>query len=556
MPDQQRDSQEREAKGETWTAAGPAVVPELELFARRLAQEHEQALTAPGASAEEFLEAFTAVEKQLRAAHRYFADEGDDELSLSYAAEWLLDNFYIIRRAERQVRHDLPPRYYEQLPQLDVDGDRQYPRIYHVALALVDNEECQVDIKRLKQFVDSYQEVSPLSMGEIWALPTLLRAALLLGLAHATGQMTDVTADRPLPLRPERQPALSDGDVIANCIPSLIRLDKCDWRDFFESVSHVERALAEDPAALYRRLEFDTRDRYRKVVEVLARETGIAEAEIAAATTELAAAALPAGEAPADWEGIAMPREAHVGYYLIDSGRRELERRLGYEPRPLGRLSRLLREHPTALYLGAIGFLSLLFLGALAWYAAAAGAALWQLAATLLLALIPTVTVAVSLTNWIITEAIAPRVLPKLDFSEEIPASCRTAVVVPSLLTSVEEVESLLAQLEQHYLRNCDPNLIFALLTDWGDAETEQTPDDIRLLTAAVEGVNALNRRYSDRPFYLFHRRRLWNERERVWMGWERKRGKLHEFNRLLRGDDNTSFMTQAGALEQIGVIE
>src|SRR5690606_34576772 len=154
----------------------------------------------------------------------------------------------------------------------------------------------------------------------------------------------------------------------------------------------------------------------------------------------------------------------------------------------------------------------------------------------LLLLLIPTISIVTSVVNWLVTQVVAPEVLPKLDFSEGLPDVCRTFIVIPSMLGDRAEVESLLQQLEGHYLRNPDPNLLFALLTDFTDAEEERTEDDEELLEVARAGIETLNSAYAHAPFYLFNRRRVWNEREDVWMGWERKRGKLHEFNRLLRG--------------------
>ncbi|MCB0158970.1 MAG: hypothetical protein KDD83_12620, partial [Caldilineaceae bacterium] len=246
-----------------------------------------------------------------------------------------------------------------------------------------------------------------------------------------------------------------------------------------------------------------------------------------------------------------------MGYFLIDRGRPALEAALGYRAPLLRRLGRALRGRPTALYLGTIFGLAALFLIGVGFYAGKVGARAW-LPAVLLLAFIPLLSVANSLVTTLLTRVVPPSVLPKLDFSDQVPASSRTMIVIPVLLTGKREIEQLLAQMEQHYLGNTDPHIDVGLLSDFADAAKETMSTDDGLLARAVNGVEALNRRHgtaSRQPFYLFHRRRLWNPSEGVWMGWERKRGKLDEFNRLLRGDEETSFVKVVGETATLGDV-
>ncbi|RIK54284.1 MAG: hypothetical protein DCC57_07000, partial [Chloroflexi bacterium] len=293
--------------------------------------------------------------------------------------------------------------------------------------------------------------------------------------------------------------------------------------------------LAEDPAQVYTAMTYRTRDRYREEVERLARYSRSSETEVAAQAVELARAAVQDAAGPG--AGIQPARRSHVGYYLLGQGRAQLEARIGYAPPPAKRLRRALYAHPTGVYLGSIGLLSLALLILLLAACGAAGAAGWQMAVALLLGIVPALTVAVSLVNWGLTQLLPPRILPKLDLETGVPAAARTMVVIPALINRAPDVDELFRQLELHYLRNTDPNghVTFAVLTDFGDAAAETLPDDAALLAHAQETVARLNRQYPGQPFYFFHRKRLWNSSEGVWMGWERKRGKLHEFNRLLR---------------------
>src|ERR1019366_8224587 len=109
------------------------------------------------------------------------------------------------------------------------------------------------------------------------------------------------------------------------------------------------------------------------------------------------------------------------------------------------------------------------------------------------------------------------------------------------------DIEQLVERLEVHYLANSDGDLRFALLSDWMDAASESLPGDDELLAIAVDGIARLNKIHGPTPdggerFLLWHRKRVWNESEGKWMGWERKRGKLRELNQLLRGGVNTTF--------------
>ena len=205
-----------------------------------------------------------------------------------------------------------------------------------------------------------------------------------------------------------------------------------------------------------------------------------------------------------------------------------------------------------------MGLLTFLLMVVFARYVTLTDGSLLLILGVGLLTLLPATAIASTLVNWVVTSSVAPRVLPRLDFQEGIPGEYQTMVVIPTLLTDAAEIDSLLQQLELHYLRNADTALFFALLTDYVDAPNQQMPEDEDLITRAQAGISALNAKYRPGapPFYLFHRERQWNAAQGSWMGWERKRGKLVEFNHLLRGDETTSYTVQFGDLSVLPHIK
>jgi len=555
--------------------AGATGAGRIEASASQLAEQH--AVSQPPQEGIPLLDRLQDIERLLQAAYEYFSQvfETQDprrthDQRPPYSAEWLLDNFHVVRRSVRQIRQDMPAGYYRRLPKLSADAGSTsadagstsaligFPRVYALACALIRYDDGRLDLDRVTRFVQSYQRVAPLTMGELWALPTMLRLGLLELLAWAVARAAELDADVPQDVStaiclPDDS---SNDTVVANCITGLHFLATQDWEAFFENVSLVEEVLSSDPVDIYARMDFDTRDACRKVVEELAWATGYTEEDVARKAVDLARAHLAPEVAEVELCDAPEPmtearRIAHVGFYLLDEGRTQLEARLTYSPPWYVRLHRThdqcprwLLDHATLAYIGAIGLLTSAVVAGLVGYALAAGGTPLQLIAVTLLSLIPASAIAVNLINWIVTHTVPSHTLPKMDFRRGIPAECRTMVVIPGFLSSQDEVESLLQQLQLHFLSNTDPHLYFALLTDFADAPQEHMDHDDVLLEQAKAGIRALNRRYgndSSAPFYLFHRRRLWNPGEEQWMGWERKRGKLMEFNRLLRRGGETS---------------
>lgn len=545
--------------------------------ARQLADRHARSGRTGSAGRQAPLyKDFAAISDLLARSHRRFREEDTSTQAVSYAAEWLLDNYYSIQQALREIRQDLPPGYYAKLPRLDAaHAFGGYPRIYAVAAAIVWEAGYQLDKESIVRFALAYQVRQPLENGELWALPTMLRLALLQIIALAAGRLSGASDEEPPPTSLVAfQAAAQEGNhaspkndemAVARAIPSLQLLDAVDWAETFERISLVHRSLLQDPAGIYAQVEFQTRNRYREVVEALHRRVGTDEVAIADLAVALAANQMPAGSATHRKEesgdsasegeslnaGAACPsaRVTHVGYYLIDDGRRLLEQELGYVPSLVIRLRRWIFRHATSVYLATVGMVALAAIATVSAYALAAGGSLLALVAVWAIVAIPALTAGVGATNWIITHTVSPRTLPKLDLQRGIPPAYRTAIVIPALIETEADVDGLVEQIEQHYLRNPDPELVYGLLTDFVDTNQEVEAGDELLLEYAEAAIKAANARVDHGPFFLLHRQRQWNPAQGKWMGWERKRGKLHEFNGLIRGAADTSYAWRYGNL-------
>ncbi len=345
----------------------------------------------------------------------------------------------------------------------------------------------------------------------------------------------------------EHQQQAATSVTVRNIITSMRLTSAFDWADFFESVSSVDKILRGD--SRYAEMDFATRDTYRHAIEDLSRGTGLSELDVTARVVDRARLA---GVEPHASEQPERDRHTDPGYYLISQGRRAFEHELGYRVSLKQRLLRWYVRAPALGYLGSLAVLTAIVLAFPLWHASGAGVTMAGLAFLGLVAFVPASDLAIALINRTVMAILGPRSLPRMALLKGIPKEFRTIVVVPTLLTSRQGIDEMVERLEVHYLANADDDLRFALLSDWRDASCESIPGDAELLSSAVEGIARLNTRYgpasgSGSRFVLLHRRRVWNESERVWMGWERKRGKLHELNQLLRGSTSTTFMSVGG---------
>ena len=353
----------------------------------------------------------------------------------------------------------------------------------------------------------------------------------------------------------EHQAQVATHATVRNVITSMRLLSSADWASFFESVSFVHEALCDGTRVA--EMDFPTRDRYRHAVEELSRGSAHDELEVARRAVRLAQSegALPAGS-----KATRDPRLADPGYYLISAGRPRLEAELDFRLPFRQWFRRAWFGAATPGYLGSLAVGTAAILAVPVLLTAAGGASKESLLLLAIFASVPASDLASALMQRFVTQLVGPRRLPKLELAAGVPEEARTLIAIPVLLTDDTEIREVVERLEVHYLANSDPELRFALLSDWSDAPSESLPEDEALVTTARAAVRELNDRHGpaagggDR-FLVLHRRRLWNEREGVWMGWERKRGKLRELNRLLRGATDTTFLPmQAGAAPPPGI--
>ncbi|HEY9685369.1 MAG TPA: glucoamylase family protein [Coleofasciculaceae cyanobacterium] len=554
-------------------------------------------------------------------AYREIATAIDKGRAITPAAEWLLDNYHIVEEQIREIHDDLPPGYYRQLPKLADGHFEGYPRVFGIAWAFVAHTDSLFDPEMLCRFIRAYQEIQPLTIGELWAIAITLRivlvenlrrAAVLIIKSRAERQQADGIADRllsvngqkadssvdlifqrytqsPLPtafavqlvqrlrdqdpkvtpalrwleehfaahgttadqiVRDEHQKQGAANVTVRNIITSMRLISNLDWADLFESISLVDDLLR--ATSNFVNMDFPTRNLYRSAIEELSRGSKLTELEIA--RYALVAASTPKRSSKIlVEESVDVRREHDPGYYLIAGGRAAFETRIGFKATIPKRIRCFISSLGIGGYIAIVVITTAIVLSVpLVLLAGTKISAkwLWLLA---VLGIIPSMDAAIALVNRAITGGFNATILPSLELKDGIPSHLRTMVAVPTLLASPAAIEEQIGQIEIHHLASPESDLHFALLSDWRDADTETTAEDDALLKFATDGIALLNQRYGqvhggDR-FILLHRRRIWNESQQKWMGWERKRGKLHELNQWLRGATDTTFIALDGQL-------
>jgi cyclic beta-1,2-glucan synthetase len=591
-----------------------------ELFSAERIEEHARSLAAAQPVTAKPIRGYPLARRladngaSLLEAYRSMAEAIDAGRAITPAAEWLIDNYHLVEKQVRELRSDLPHGYYEQLPKLADGPFAGYPRVFGIAWAFIAHTDSSFESAMLCRFVTAYQEVQPLTIGELWAVSITLRIVLIENLRRvaeqtrhnrAARQEADALADRLLGVGgraaepvaavlarhehgqlaeafavqlvhrlrdqdPTITPALTWLDqrlaaqqattesvvrevhrrqgaanvTVRNIITSLRLIGDVDWSESFERISLVDDVLAAGSA--FREMDFATRTLYRSAIEELARGSRRTELDIAHSAVLAAARARESCATRPD------ARQGDPGYHLIAGGRRDFEAAVGYRA-PLRKWPvRLYRACGIGGYAAGIAVLSVVLLALPLLALGQAGVSVACLIALAAVGAVPAIDAAVALVNRAITASLAATLLPALELQDGVPAHLRTLVAVPTLLTTRESIETQIERLEIHHLASPEGDLYFALLSDWTDAATQHAADDDALLAAAAAGIARLNLRYGPASggarFLLLHRRRLWNAGEASWIGWERKRGKLHELNRLLRGAADTSFMPIDGA--------
>lgn len=523
---------------------------------------------------------------------------------ISPASEWLIDNFHILEENTRQVRRDLPRSYFDELPKLGPGFLAGHPRIFAIMWAYVAHTDSLFKPEQLASYIKSYERRKALTLGELWAVAINLRILLienarrqaeLLDRATRDRRQADQLADRLLgingpaaasfttTLLPREQSGLTSrafivqllrrlsgqtiegldgwlGDQLSqlggsaeaviqsdlgaqsvatvtmrNIFHSLRLVNDVNWEDWLESVSAIEAELRTHPG--YRELDFTTRNSYRSAIERIARRSDQEELDVARA------ALFVANQSPDE-----VGRD--IGFWLIDDGVDHFERQLGYRPTWHERRVRLVKAMGLPGYLGGLVLATGLVVGLLLWavHALTGGLAVVTMVVLGILASLPASELVLALLNYGISRLLPTTSRPGLELPNGVPEALRTLVVVPTMITSSDGIEELIDNLEVHFLANDDGEIYFAAATDWADAASEHTASDAELLNQARQGIRSLNEKYGER-FFLFHRERRWNPSEGVWMGWERKRGKLMELNAYLRGATDTSYIAFEGRM-------
>jgi len=585
---------------------------QMELFGKILASRHTLS-TKP--NKDYLLKRLADNENTLQEVRKLLADSIKNDYQVTPAGEWLIDNFYLIEEHIRIAKTHFPKNYSENLPQLVTGNVLGMTRSYDIALQIISHSDGRIDIGSLDNFVKSYQTVTHLKLGELWSVPIMLRLALIENIRRVSARIAIDKVDRNLAdywaeimidtaekvpkelilvladmarsnppivgafvselirqlrgkgpnlavvlnwieqqlsdsgltgaelVNAENQKQAADQVSISNSIGSLRLLGGIDWKTFVESQSIVNTILLEDLDGVYAGMNFETRDRYRHVVENIAKESNLAEEEVARITIQLVQQNIPASGSD--------QRIAHVGYYLVGEGIALTRKALKMDASALNSLQNITKKYSFPIYIFFILLITTGISTAIFLKVQSETNNIWLLVLVSILALLCGSQLAIALVNFFATLLVKPNILPRMDYSEKIPVSSSTMVVIPAMLTTITEIEDLVEALEVRFLANRKDHLYFGLLTDFTDAAQESLLEDQLLVNTVKKGIEALNRKYQSEKFnlfFLFHRPRKYNQQENVWMGYERKRGKLSDLNALLRGSNNKEFSVIVGS--------
>lgn len=574
---------------------------QMESLGKALAETHK--LSTISSLTHSLLKRFSDNEVVLHEVRKLLTDSIKKKYQITPAGEWLIDNFYLVEEHIRIVKAHSPINHNKGLPQLSEGASAGHLRIYDIVLQLISHSDGRIDKVNLSDFVKAYQSVIHLQLKELWAIPIVLRLALIENIRRISarvaidrvnrnlanywaGKMIETAEKEPknlllviadmarsnppiegafiseltrqllgkgldlaLPLNwidqqlaesgltsaelvnAESQNQSADQVSISNSIGSLRILGTIDWGEFVEKHSIVEQILREDNGGIYCLMDFSTRNRYRCVVEYIANESKITESEVARMAIQL----MRKNAVKNNEDN----RKSHIGYYLVGRGVIQTKNRAKMHMPVMQRILCSLQRHAFKLYLFIILLVTLVISTSILLRAFSDTKNVWLLLSVTFLLLLCTSQLAISVVNFFSTLLVKPSLLPRMDFSHEIPPDFSTLVVIPEMLTSAAEIENLVKALEVLFLANRSDNLYFGLLTNFRDALQETLPDDQALVDLLQQRIEELNKKYLREKsdlFFLFHRQRHWNPLENAWMGYERKYGKFYELNSLLRG--------------------
>lgn len=491
---------------------------------------------APEASRNSLQALWKAAAEKIGGMAGVISEPAQKDADSNRCAAAISEHLPLLRKALLESRAGIQEA--DQLPWVRMhDSAEAVPRSFALAWSYLRFTGYEFDPLAFGQFLEAIQENTPLGMSEIWALKPLLQLALLARIGDTITQAAgDARDERPA----EGAPGPGSAQELSNCVKGLNSLSNLEWKRFFESVSLTEHILRADPQCAYQEMDLETRDSYRAAVAEFAAHSDLSEPAVAHKAIELACRA----EEISRWSERARERRAHVGYYLVDAGQADLKREIEYRP-PFGaRIREFVLRSPEMFYVLGIEFVTLAIVAVLFSALHVKFSGFWGV----LFLILPALECGVATVNMVATRLVPPKKIPKLDFSKGIPDSCATVVAVPAVLTSEAQVRQAVRGLEVRFLANRDPNLHFALVTDLPDS-TQQFDECEPLVELSARLMQQLDGKYAREDkgrIFLFHRHRLYNEAEKLWMGWERKRGKLLDFNRFLLNQGD-AFPVKAG---------
>lgn len=514
------------------------------------------------------------------------------------AGEWLLDNYYIIEETVKGIIKELPLKKYKNFIGIASGEYKGYARIYCLAAEIIIYTDGKLELENIKEFLKSYQNKKTLNMEEIWDISLFFKIVLIEKIRRIcesiySGQIqklkveslierflerkskeeqqfkivyntknVDVGGNRyqfieylsyklkkygrqGIPylniLEEEvRKQGLTVDEIskkehydiaikkvsMGNSIKSIHELQRMNFIKVFESINGVEEILKQDPVNVYDNMDYTTKEYYRNKVKEISKEIKLSEIYISQKALELAKLA---------YEKDSNTKKAHIGYYLIDGGIKDL-----YD---LLQVNRKTIINKVGVYISVISIITLIISIVLSISLKTNN--IFLLILELVLILIPTSEVVIKVIQTILSKTVKPKLIPKMDFSKGIPEEYTTMVVVPTVLDSGEKTKELLKKLEIYYLANKSENIYFTLLGDCTASKNKKEPYDHEIEENAEITLEYLNNKYPKEGLPIFnfiYRNRLWNGKEECFLGWERKRGLLNQFNEYLLGNLNNVF--------------
>ena len=473
-----------------------------------------------------FAERSTAVSAALARLFRVYREPLPSK-AVSDDYRWLHDNLHLIQTELESTVESL--KRLHKLPHVRTREGVVAPRVYGIAEEFLRAVDYQFSEEVFAAYIEGFQRDTILKMAELGALVPALKLVLLEQIVARAAKIAS-------------QSEASYG--VGICVRSIRDVGQTSWKDVLEPLIFFDQILRNDPAGDYAGMDYESRNLYRNKVIKIAEYSDCSEMEVATAAVALARAHRPVAD-----ERLTK-RFSHVGFYLVAEGTPLLHQRVGFRP-PLGqRIVNFLRSHPDEFLLPGIEVLTFLIAAITLLLLTPAHISPVIILLMVLVLLLPSSQSAVQVMNYLVTSLLPAQILPKLDFSETIPNDCLTLVAVPCLLLNEVQVKRLVDDLEIRFLGNHSPNMHFALLSDLPDAREASHEDDplLRLCADAIRGLNEKYAAQESGSFLLLHRHRVYNPREGAWMGWERKRGKLLDLNKLLRNEYD-SFPVKVGDL-------